>query len=193
MGLMNVPSQQCRPTTLRHLHSRLPARMWNWTLEKKSWRDNSRTPSLCLIHRLDHIVMTVKSLKDTTLFYSKILGMEVMTFEGDQKALCFGDQKFNLHEVGKEFESKATHLVPGSLAICLITKMHLEEMVQCLKTCDVIEEGPVPRTGAKGPIMSIYLQYPDRNLTEGSQLYLLMMELTPARCYLMFIPPNWFD
>uniref|UniRef100_A0A452FYQ0 Glyoxalase domain containing 5 n=2 Tax=Capra hircus TaxID=9925 RepID=A0A452FYQ0_CAPHI len=167
--------------------------MWNWTLEKKSWRDNSRTPSLCLIHRLDHIVMTVKSLKDTTLFYSKILGMEVMTFEGDQKALCFGDQKFNLHEVGKEFESKATHLVPGSLAICLITKMHLEEMVQCLKTCDVIEEGPVPRTGAKGPIMSIYLQYPDRNLTEGSQLYLLMMELTPARCYLMFIPPNWFD
>lgn len=53
--------------------------------------------------------------------------------QGDQKALCFGDQKFNLHEVGKEFEPKATHLVPGSLDICLIIKMHLEEMVQCLK------------------------------------------------------------
>nr|XP_006045769.2 glyoxalase domain-containing protein 5 [Bubalus bubalis] len=183
MGLMNVPSQQWRPTTLRHLHSRLPARMWSWTLEKQSWRDNSQTPSLCLIHRLDYIVMTVKRLKDTTMFYSKILGMEVMTSEGDQKALCFGDQKFNLHEVGKEFEPKATHLVPGSLDICLIIKMHLEEMVQCLKACDVIEEGPVPRTGAKGPIMSIYLRDPDGNLTEGSQLYLLMMEVSSLPFY----------
>ncbi|KAB0343113.1 hypothetical protein FD754_020039, partial [Muntiacus muntjak] len=135
-----------------------------------SWRDNNRTPSLCLIHRLDHIVMTVKRLKDTTMFYSKILGNG-----GDQKALCFGNQKFNLYEVGKEFEPKATHVVPGSLDICLITKMHLEEMVQCLKACDVIEEGPVPITGAKGPTMSIYFRDPDEDLIEVSQLYPLMM------------------
>ncbi|KAF4027090.1 hypothetical protein G4228_018857 [Cervus hanglu yarkandensis] len=127
--------------------------------------------------------MTVKRLKDTTMFYSKILGMEVMTFEGDQKALCFGDQKFNLHEVGKEFEPKATHLVPGSLDICLITKMHLEEMVQCLKACDVIEEGPVPITGAKGPIMSIYFRDPDEDLIEVCQLYLLMMEVSALPFY----------
>ncbi|TKC39706.1 hypothetical protein EI555_019485, partial [Monodon monoceros] len=86
-----------------------------------SWRDNSQTPSLCLIHKLDHIVMTVKSIKDTSMFYSKILGMEVMTFKGGRKALCLGDQKFNLHEAGKEFEPKAAHPVPGSLDICLIT------------------------------------------------------------------------
>ncbi|KAM9180350.1 glyoxalase domain-containing protein 5 [Dugong dugon] len=133
------------------------------------WRDNSQTPPPCLIHRLDHIVMTVKSIKDTTMFYSKILGMEVVTFKGNRKALCFGDQKFNLHEVGKEFEPKAAHPVPGSLDICLITEMPVEEMVQHLKACDVlIEEGPVPRTGAKGPIMSIYFQDPDRNLIEVS-------------------------
>ncbi|XP_030161226.1 glyoxalase domain-containing protein 5 isoform X1 [Leopardus geoffroyi] len=135
----------------------------------KSWRNSSQTPSPCLIHRLDHIVMTVKSIKDTTMFYSKILGMEVTTFKGDRKALCFGDQKFNLHEVGKEFEPKAAHPVPGSLDICLITEVPLEEMVQHLKVCDVpIEEGPVPRTGAKGPIMSIYFRDPDRNLIEVS-------------------------
>eukprot|EP00069_Balaena_mysticetus_P003426 bmy_16629T0 len=60
--------------------------------------------------------MIVKSIKDTSMFYSQILGME-----GDRKALCFGDQKFNLHEAGKEFEPKAAHPVPGSLDTCLIT------------------------------------------------------------------------
>ncbi|EPQ08829.1 Glyoxalase domain-containing protein 5 [Myotis brandtii] len=188
---------------------------------KESWRHSSQTPSSGLIHRLDHIVMTVKSIKDTTMFYSKILGMEIITFKGDRKALCFGDQKFNLHEVGKEFEPKAAHSVPGSLDICLITEVPLNEMVQhlkgdrkalcfgdqkfnlhevgkefepkaahsvpgsldiCLitevplnemvqhlKACDVpIEEGPVPRTGAKGPIMSIYFRDPDGNLIEVS-------------------------
>ncbi|XP_073919239.1 glyoxalase domain-containing protein 5 isoform X2 [Castor canadensis] len=119
--------------------------------------------------RLDHIVMTVKSIKDTTAFYSKILGMEVTTFKGDRKALCFGEQKFNLHEVGKEFEPKASHPVPGSLDICLITEAPLDEVIARLKACDVpIEEGPVPRTGATGPIMSIYFRDPDRNLIEVS-------------------------
>ncbi|XP_077609102.1 glyoxalase domain-containing protein 5 [Crocuta crocuta] len=152
---------------LCHLASRLPARMWG--REKQSRRNSSQTPSPCLIHRLDHIVMTVKSIEDTTMFYSKILGMEVTTFKGNRKALCFEDQKFNLHEVGKEFEPKAAHPVPGSLDICLITDVPLEEMVQHLKACDVpIEKGPVPRTGTKGPIMSIYFRDPDRNLIEVS-------------------------
>nr|P0C5H0.1 RecName: Full=Glyoxalase domain-containing protein 5 [Canis lupus familiaris] len=143
--------------------------MWGGTCQKQSWRNSSQTLSSCLISRLDHIVMTVKSIKDTTMFYSKILGMEVTTFKGNRKALCFGDQKLNLHEVGKEFEPKAAHPVPGSLDICLITEVPLEEMVQHLKACEVpIEEGPVPRTGAKGPIMSIYFRDPDRNLIEVS-------------------------
>ncbi|KAM8752505.1 LOW QUALITY PROTEIN: glyoxalase domain-containing protein 5 [Rhynchonycteris naso] len=141
--------------------------MWSRASEKQSWRHSSQTAFPCLIHRLDHIVMTVKSIKDIIMFYSKILGMQIITLKGEKKALCFGDQKFNLHEVGKEFEPTA-HPIPGSLDICLITETPLEEMVQHLKACDVpIEEGPVPRTGAKGPIISIYFD-PDRNLIKMS-------------------------
>nr|XP_044996926.1 glyoxalase domain-containing protein 5 [Jaculus jaculus] len=143
--------------------------MWSRTSESQSWRTSNETPPPCLIHRLDHIVMTVRNIEDTTMFYSKTLGMGVTTFKGDRKALCFGDQKINLHEAGKEFEPKAAHPVPGSLDICLITETPLQEVVQHLKACDVpIEEGPVPRTGAKGPIMSIYFRDPDRNLIEVS-------------------------
>ncbi|KAM4818079.1 glyoxalase domain-containing protein 5 [Thomomys bottae] len=145
-------------------------RMWGRSLQNQSWRASSHTmPSRCFIHRLDHVVMTVKSIEDTIAFYSTVLGMQVTTFKEHRKALCFGDQKFNLHELGKEFEPKAAHPVPGSLDICLITDMPLEELIAHLKACDVpIEEGPVPRTGAKGPIMSIYFRDPDRNLIEVS-------------------------
>ncbi|XP_069895282.1 glyoxalase domain-containing protein 5 [Dipodomys merriami] len=144
-------------------------RMWSRVLQNQPWRASSHIPSQCFIRRLDHIVMTVKSIEETITFYSHVLGMEVTTFKGDRKALCFGDQKFNLHEVGKEFEPKAAHPVPGSLDICLITDVPLEELIVHLKAWDVpIEEGPVSRTGAKGPIMSIYFRDPDRNLIEVS-------------------------
>ncbi|XP_052600334.1 glyoxalase domain-containing protein 5 [Peromyscus californicus insignis] len=143
--------------------------MWGPTSENQLWKNSGQIPSPCLIQRLDHIVMTVKNIEDTTMFYSKILGLKVTTFKGDRKALCFGDQKFNLHEVGKEFDPKAAHPIPGSLDVCLITEAPLEEVMKRLKAFDVpIEEGPVSRTGAKGPIMSIYFRDPDRNLIEVS-------------------------
>uniref|UniRef100_A0A3B3QII9 Glyoxalase domain-containing protein 5 n=1 Tax=Paramormyrops kingsleyae TaxID=1676925 RepID=A0A3B3QII9_9TELE len=73
------------------------------------------------ISKLDHLVLTVKSISDTIAFYSSVLGMEVITFKGNRKALGFGQQKFNLHEAGKEFEPKARLPTPGSVDLCLIT------------------------------------------------------------------------
>ncbi|NXP04939.1 GLOD5 protein, partial [Thinocorus orbignyianus] len=135
-----------------------------------SWKENCRNPPPCFIQRLDHLVLTVKSIEDTVAFYSKVLGMEVVTFKGDRKALRFGNQKFNLHEAGKEFEPKARHPVPGSADICLITQVPLDQLVDHLKACGVtIEEGPVARTGAVGPITSVYFRDPDENLIEVSQ------------------------
>ncbi|XP_042732623.1 glyoxalase domain-containing protein 5 [Lagopus leucura] len=135
-----------------------------------SWKERSMNPPPCFIQRLDHLVLTVKSIEDTVAFYSKVLGMEVVTFKGNRKALRFGNQKFNLHEVGKEFEPKARCPVPGSADICLITEASLDNLLGHLKACGVIiEEGPVARTGAVGPITSVYFRDPDENLIEVSR------------------------
>uniref|UniRef100_F6WBN7 Glyoxalase domain-containing protein 5 n=1 Tax=Ornithorhynchus anatinus TaxID=9258 RepID=F6WBN7_ORNAN len=128
-----------------------------------------QTPTPFAIQRMDHLVMTVKNLEDTIAFYSKVLGTEVMTFKGNRKALSFGNQKFNLHEAGKEFEPKAHNPVPGSIDVCLITETPLDVVMEHLKACDVpVEEGPVSRTGAVGQILSVYFRDPDGNLIEVS-------------------------
>ncbi len=121
------------------------------------------------IDRLDHFVLTVASIERTCDFYGRVLGMEVTTFGSGRKALQFGRQKINLHEAGREFEPKAQRPTPGSADFCLITASLIEDVVRHLNQLDVpIEEGPVPRTGASGPILSVYLRDPDRNLIEIS-------------------------
>jgi catechol 2,3-dioxygenase-like lactoylglutathione lyase family enzyme len=121
------------------------------------------------IDRVDHFVLTVASIDATCDFYSKVLGMEVVEFAGGRKALTFGAQKINLHQRGKEFDPKALAPTPGSGDFCLISATPLEKVIAYLNTNDVeIEEGPVPRTGATGPINSVYLRDPDQNLVEIS-------------------------
>ncbi|BFH65338.1 VOC family protein [Paenibacillus azoreducens] len=121
------------------------------------------------IESLDHLVLTVKSIDKTIDFYRKALNMEVVEFGDNRKALLFGRQKFNLHEVGKEFEPKARKPVPGSADFCLITKAPIEQVVRHFEGIGVpIEEGPVLRTGAVGRIISVYVRDPDGNLVEVS-------------------------
>ena len=122
-----------------------------------------------MIERIDHIVFTVADVTATCAFYEKVLGMKVETFGEGRKALCFGMQKINLHQYGREFEPKAHAPAPGTQDICLITGTPISEVMEHLKKCGVvIEEGPVKRTGATGPINSVYFRDPDRNLIEVS-------------------------
>lgn len=119
------------------------------------------------IDRLDHLVLTVADIEATCAFYQRLLGMEVVSFGNGRRALAFGQQKINLHAHGREFEPKAERPTPGSADFCLITRVPLAEVVACLMDGGVaIIDGPVPRTGASGPIMSIYFRDPDRNLVE---------------------------
>ena len=121
------------------------------------------------IDRIDHLVLTVRSIESSCAFYSRVLGMDVVTFGAGRTALAFGAQKINLHLAGHEFEPRAARPMPGSADICLISAIPLSEVVAHLATCEVpILEGPVRRTGATGPIQSVYFRDPDHNLIEVS-------------------------
>ncbi len=121
------------------------------------------------IDHLDHLVLTVASIEATCDFYARALGMQVETFGQGRTALRFGGQKINLHQAGHEFEPKALRPTPGSGDLCFIATTPLEEVVDHLQRLGIaIEEGPVPRTGATGPIRSVYLRDPDANLIEIS-------------------------
>ncbi len=121
------------------------------------------------IDRLDHVVLTVKDMEAACSFYTRVLGMELVTFAGGRKALHFGNQKINLHQAGKEFEPKAAKPTAGSADLCFIAATALVDVVAELRASGVqIIEGPVQKTGAVGPIQSVYVRDPDLNLIEIS-------------------------
>lgn len=121
------------------------------------------------VDRIDHLVLTVFDIDRTLDFYRRVLGMEPITFAGGRRGLAFGRQKLNLHQAGREFEPKALKPTPGSIDLCFITETALGEVIAHLKSCGVaIAQGPVQKTGALGPMMSVYFRDPDGNLVEVS-------------------------
>ncbi|MDF3308146.1 VOC family protein [Rhodococcus sp. T2V] len=121
------------------------------------------------IDHLDHLVLTVADPETTIEFYTTVLGMTAHTFGNNRRALLFGVSKINLHEAGREIDPKAQHPAPGSADLCLIVKDPIDEVLRQLTDHQVpVELGPVTRTGAQGPIDSIYIRDPDRNLIELS-------------------------
>jgi catechol 2,3-dioxygenase-like lactoylglutathione lyase family enzyme len=93
--------------------------------------------------------------------------MKAVTFGRNRKALSFGRKKINLHQHGNEFEPKAGRPTPGSADLCFIISTPLDEAIRRLAAYGVdIIEGPVQRTGAEGPILSVYFRDPDMNLIE---------------------------
>jgi catechol 2,3-dioxygenase-like lactoylglutathione lyase family enzyme len=121
------------------------------------------------IDRLDHLVFTVANIESTCDFYSRVLGMETVTFGAGRKAIQFGQQKINLHQRGHEFEPRAAYPTPGSADLCLITLVPLAQVQAHLRDCGVtVLEGPVRRIGALGAIESVYFRDQDGNLIEVS-------------------------
>ena len=123
-----------------------------------------------MINRIDHVVLTTRDEKASIHFYTQVLGMTLECFDDNRKALTFGQQKINLHLAFHEFEPRAHLPVPGSQDWCFIADVPLDKVIRTLTEHNVlIEEGPVERTGATGPIRSVYVRDPDGNLIEISE------------------------
>ncbi|HET7199751.1 MAG TPA: VOC family protein [Burkholderiales bacterium] len=123
-----------------------------------------------MIDHLDHIVLTTARIEQCVEFYTRVLGMKLERFGEGRMALTFGGQKINLHEKGKEFEPKATVALPGTLDVCFIASVPLADVIARLARNKVsVIEGPVMKTGARGPIRSVYVRDPDGNLVEISE------------------------
>ncbi len=111
-------------------------------------------------------MLTVRDLDRAVDFYTRVLGLTAVTSDG-RTALHAGDQKINLHLAGHEFTPHATHPVPGSGDLCLLTDVAPEAVVAHLGRHGVpLVEGPVARAGARGPLVSVYVRDPDGNLVE---------------------------
>ena len=125
-----------------------------------------------MIDSIDHIVLTTRDKDACIRFYTEVLGMELVRFRTpseERLALSFGAQKINLHEWGREFLPRAHVAVPGSLDLCFIASVSLEEVIRKLEAHVIpILEGPVAKTGARGRIRSVYVRDPDLNLVEIS-------------------------
>ena len=125
-----------------------------------------------MIDHVDHIVLTTRDLAGCIRFYTEVLGMKLESFRtptGTRQALRFGAQKFNIHEWGREFTPRAHVAAPGTLDLCFIASVPLEEVIKKLEQNQVkIIEGPVMKTGATSKIRSVYVRDPDLNLVEIS-------------------------
>lgn len=120
--------------------------------------------------RLDHLVLTVADIGATVSFYERVMGMRAITFGDGRRALRFGEQKINLHEVGREFEPRALRATPGSADLCFLIDEPVETVLPGLAEAGVpVEVGPITRSGALGPIHSVYFRDPDGNLIEVAQ------------------------
>jgi catechol 2,3-dioxygenase-like lactoylglutathione lyase family enzyme len=125
-----------------------------------------------MIDHLDHVVLTTRDLEGCIRFYRDVLGMELESFQTPtekRQALKYGNQKINIHQWGREFSPRAHVAAPGTLDLCFIASVPLDDVIARLKAGGVaIIEGPVMRTGATGPIRSVYVRDPDLNLIEIS-------------------------
>jgi len=125
-----------------------------------------------MIDHIDHIVLTTRDKAACVRFYTEVLGMMMTTFKTpteERFAFKFGNQKINVHEWGKEFTPRAHVAAPGTQDLCFIASIPLEDVVSQLRKNNIpILEGPVAKTGATGPIRSVYVRDPDLNLVEIS-------------------------
>ena len=129
-----------------------------------------------MLKSIDHIVLTTQDTNKTIQFYCGVLGMTLDRFtpggsNSERLAVCFGDQKINLHQVSSPYVPHAQNPVSGAVDICFLSDIPIEKWIEIFTQYSItVEEGPTAKTGATGPLCSIYVRDPDGNLIEISNL-----------------------
>ena len=119
------------------------------------------------VTNLDHLVLTVSNIEKTCTFYEATLGMKRWEYSPGRIALHFGQQKINLHAADRPVDPNVRHATPGAADLCFLTDVPIAEIAAHLEALKVpVVTGPVERTGATGPILSVYCYDPDENLIE---------------------------
>ena len=123
------------------------------------------------VRAIDHFVLVVLSMEATVEFYTRVLGVEARETTPGRWALHFGNQKINLQQLHVSVDKQTRHPNRGAGDFCLLTDTPIAEVVSQLEQQGVkIVTGPGQRTGATGPILSVYFYDPDENLVEVSNL-----------------------
>ena len=127
-----------------------------------------------MIKSIDHIVLTAQNIEQTITFYCDVLEMQLETFappDGSpaRQALKFGNQKINLHDAKAPYVPHAKNPTSGTIDICFLSDLSIQEWIKRFGSHNIpIENGPVQKTRATGPLMAIYVRNPDGSLIKIS-------------------------
>jgi catechol 2,3-dioxygenase-like lactoylglutathione lyase family enzyme len=119
--------------------------------------------------RLDHVVIHVSDWGPSNAFYRDVIGAELVGDDPEGPSRYqLGDQRLNVHGPGVDAHPVARLPVqPGNSDLCLEWEGPVGEAIAHLARNGVeVEEGPVPRSGARGDGTSVYFRDPDGSLLE---------------------------
>ncbi len=121
---------------------------------------------------LDHLVISVSDLKVSAEWYQRVLGVAPVAPAEPGKlptTFQFASQALRLRPVAVSQQEwfTARQAAPGGEDLCFLTKATPEDVIAHLTACGVaVEVGPVKKSGARGPINSVYCRDPDGSLIE---------------------------
>jgi catechol 2,3-dioxygenase-like lactoylglutathione lyase family enzyme len=116
----------------------------------------------------DHCVIHVSDWERSNAFYCDVVGAELIDRGHGNWSYRFGAVQLNIHGPGLSPDPVARlPVMPGNSDLCFAWDGTAEQVVDHLERHGVtVEQGPVPRNGARGPGTSFYFRDPDGSLLE---------------------------